>query len=131
VRVLLDTHIAIWAINDDPKLSVAARNIINDANAVILVSTVTIWEISIKHALGQKRKDAVPFTGGAALKIFRQYDFEMMDIVPEHAEMVDELDLIHGDPFDRMLIAQAMHEGLTLLTHDKKLANYGDFVMVV
>jgi PIN domain nuclease of toxin-antitoxin system len=129
MRVLLDTHIAIWAINDDARLSVPARKIINNANMAILISAVSIWEISIKHALGQKRKDAVPFTGDAALKIFRQFDFEMIDIVPEHAALVDELELIHSDPFDRMLIAQARYEGLQLLTHDKMLAAYGDFVI--
>jgi PIN domain nuclease of toxin-antitoxin system len=131
VKVLLDTHIAIWAIIDDPKLSAAARKVINNQNTVVVISAVSIWEISIKHALGRSRNDAVPFTGAAALRIFRQFDFEMIDIVPEHAAVIEELRPIHADPFDRLLVAQAMHEGLTLLTHDHALSAYGDCVMVV
>ena len=131
MRILLDTHIAIWAINDDKKLNAPARKIINNPDAAIMISAVSIWEIAIKHALGRARDDAVPFTGADALKIFRQFDFEMIDIVPEHAAMIEELAPIHGDPFDRLLVAQAMHEGLTLLTHDQTLSAYGDFVQVV
>ncbi len=131
MRVLLDTHIAIWTINDDPKLSRVARTIIADVNTDVIISAVSIWEIAIKHALGKDRKDSITFSSDAALKIFQQYDFELIDVTAEHAAMVAHLAFIHGDPFDRMLVAQAQHEGLTLITHDKKLAAYGDFVIVV
>jgi PIN domain nuclease of toxin-antitoxin system len=131
MRFLLDTHIAIWTINDDPKLNKVARKIIENADANILISAVTIWEISIKHALGRDRKDAISFTGSTALKIFQKYDFDIIDITAGHAALVDDLAPVHGDPFDRLLVAQAIHEGFTLLTHDAKLAEYGDFVMVV
>ncbi len=91
----------------------------------VVVSVVTIWELSIKRSLGK-----LPGTGSFSQMIQRS-GFETLTVQAEHAEAVEHLPHLHGDPFDRLLIAQAMHEGLTLVTHDRALALYGVPVLLV
>jgi PIN domain nuclease of toxin-antitoxin system len=101
-----------------------------DAEAVF-VSAVTIWEIVIKHALGRSGRSRMPFSGVEAIAEFRAAGFEFLNITPEHTAAVGELRDLHGDPFDRLLIAQAMSEPLILLTHDRAVAAYGDTIVLV
>ena len=131
MRLLLDTHIAIWAIADHPSLSVKARNLINDLDNTIVVSAATVWEIAIKHALARGGVNDMPISGDEALGFFRQAGFEMLDISPTHAAAVETLSPLHGDPFDRLLVAQAMTVPLRLVTHDQKIAAYNDSIIVV
>ena len=126
MRLLLDTHIALWAVADDPKLSSKARDFISDASNDKIVSVASIWEIAIKHALTRRRANGMPISGGVAARFFEAAGYEFLHISPDHAEAVDGLPQLHGDPFDRMLVAQALFEPLRLLTHDPGVAAYSE-----
>jgi PIN domain nuclease of toxin-antitoxin system len=128
MRLLLDTHIALWAITDSPALSSAARLYILAPNNEIYVSAVSIWEISIKHGLGRGN---MPISGREAAEYFMQAGYMNLDISSHHAVYVESLPLHHADPFDRMLVAQALSEPMRLLTHDKEIAAYSDTVILV
>jgi PIN domain nuclease of toxin-antitoxin system len=131
VRLLLDTHIAIWLVNDDPKLSSKIKEIISAVEDGIFVSAASIWEISIKYALQKRNRNIMPFSGAEALEAFQLTGLYLLNVTPTHAAAVDALPSLHGDPFDRLLISQARHESLHLLTCDRALADYGDFVLIV
>ncbi len=88
------------------------------------VSAVSIWEIAIKFALG--KETAPPFSGAEAIGHFIRASFDLLSVTPEHAATVGTLPLHHGDPFDRLLVAQALTEPLRLVTADKKIAVYSD-----
>lgn len=129
MRLLLDTHIALWAIADDPKLPAKARALIADAENTIAVSAASVWEIAIKHSLG--RANVMPISGTQALKYFRDAGYDLLPVTAAHAAAVERLKLRHADPFDRMLVAQALSEPLTLLTHDKQVADYDKAIVLV
>lgn len=128
MKLLLDTHIALWAITDDPKLSPRARELIVTPRNLVWVSAVSIWEISIKHGLG---RGDMPISGSDALEFFRQAGYRMLPVSPEHAAAVEALPSHHTDPFDRLLVAQSLTEPLRLLTHDANVARYSDTVILV
>jgi PIN domain nuclease of toxin-antitoxin system len=103
-----------------------------DEDATLIgVSAISIWEVAIKWALRKGRSDDMPLSGREFLPALKRAMIEPMPIQPIHAAAIDDLPLLHGDPFDRLLLATARHEGMTLLTHDAKLGEYGDFVLVV
>ena len=133
MRLLLDTHIALWAASDDAKLSRAARVMIGDPENTILVSTIALWEIAIKQALRGRRvvKDPLPLTLADAIEAFNKSGFDVLDMTPDHVQALAILPLYHGDPFDRMLVAQARAESLSLLTNDRKLPAYSASVIAV
>ncbi len=118
MNVLLDTHVLLWWLADDPSLPPAARAAIADTRSTVLVSAASVWEISIKQAAG--RLDAPD----DLLEALQQSDFDTLPITAEHAEAAGRLDPHHADPFDRMLIAQARAEGLTLVTVDRRFVDY-------
>jgi PIN domain nuclease of toxin-antitoxin system len=124
MRVLLDTHLLLWALGSPSKLPAAARKLIDDAN--VYVSAATIWEVSIKATLGKLSAD--PREVLAALE---PAGFLELPVTGAHAARVVDLPAIHRDPFDRLLIAQALTEPMRLLTNDAALAVYGDIVTVV
>ena len=118
-RLLLDTHVVLWWL-DDPELIVApAREAIADGDNDIFVSAASAWEVAIKTALG---KLSAPQDFEAALEAA---GFAALPITVRHALTVRELPAVHQDPFDRMLAAQARAEGLTLVTRDTRLGQYG------
>jgi PIN domain nuclease of toxin-antitoxin system len=123
VRVLLDTHLLLWALSQPSKLSPATRKQIVDAE--VYVSAASIWEISIKSALGKLAAKASDVLAGV-----EPAGFSMLPITGEHAAKVSELPMLHKDPFDRMLVAQASVEPMLLLTNDETLRGYGSFVTV-
>ena len=127
MRILLDTHIALWAVTGHASLSQSARKTILDADEVF-VSVASTWEIAIKHALG---KGDMPVSAEQALQAFRDAGYVMLDIRPEHTLKVEQLPPIHKDPFDRMLVAQALWEPLILVTCDPLVAKYGPGVLRV
>lgn len=127
MRLLLDTHIALWAITDDPALPQAARSMIANPDHSVYVSAATIWEISIKHAL---KRLSMPVSSAEAVHFFRLSGYKFLDVSPEHAAKVATLPSFHQDPFDRMLVAQARTEPLVLITHDRKVAAYGEPVLL-
>jgi len=128
MRLLLDTHIALWAITDSPALPAEARRLILDSRNEIYVSTATIWEIAIKYGLG---RGTMPISGREAADYFDLAGYMTLDISKEHAVYVESLPPHHVDPFDRMLVAQALSEPMRLLTHDRQLAAYSDTVILV
>jgi len=128
VKLLLDTHIALWAITDDPKLPQAALSLITSANNEIIVSAASIWEISIKHSLGRGN---MPVSGNEALGYFQEAGYRLFPVSADHAASVETLPSIHADPFDRLLIAQAICEPMRFITHDALLSRYSELVMVV
>lgn len=130
MRLLLDTHIALWAIVDDPRLPEVAATLIGDETNEIVVSAASIWEIAIKHRLARGRPSDMPVSGIEAQRYFEEAGYALLSISADHAAAIDGLPLIHGDPFDRMLIAQALHEPLRLLSCDAVLAGYGDMVLL-
>lgn len=125
MRLLLDTHIFLWAVAGAPQLKPAARRLIEDADEVH-VSAASIWEVAIKTRLG--KLDADPQQLAAAIEAS---GFIQLPVSAAHAAGVRQLELHHNDPFDRLLIAQALAEPLKLLTVDAVLAKYSDIVLVV
>ncbi|MDO5057541.1 MAG: type II toxin-antitoxin system VapC family toxin [Lautropia sp.] len=128
MNLLLDTHIALWAISDSPRLSGQARKLILSTENRIWVSAATVWEIAIKHAL---RRGQMPLSGEQALGYFRQAGYALLPIKPEHAAAVDNLSALHHDPFDRILVAQARVEPMRLVTHDATVAAYDVGIILV
>ena len=125
MRLLIDTQIFIWAVMDSPKLGLKAREIILSADEVI-VSAASIWEIAIKTKIGKLEGDPAEFVEAIATSGFRE-----LKISGVHSAKVHELPLHHRDPFDRILIAQALEENLTILTHDHAFVSYDVPIMKV
>ena len=128
MNLLLDTHIALWAITDSPRLSAQAREWIESPRATVWVSAATVWEIAIKHGLG---RGDMPVSGQEALDYFRQSGYRLLAVQSEHAAAVETLPAHHADPFDRILIAQALTEPMRMLTHDSTVARYLDTIIQV
>lgn len=128
MNLLLDTQIALWAITDSPKLGAKARELILSQNATIWISTASLWEMAIKHSLG---RGDMPVSAEDAMRYFRESGYRFLPIEPEHAAAIEKLPPYHQDPFDRMLVAQAMTEPMRLLTRDAQLPAYGDWVEAV
>jgi PIN domain nuclease of toxin-antitoxin system len=121
VNILLDTHIFIWWNDSPDKITKKARHVIEDQSNTIYISAVVIWEMTVKAMLGKLDSPDDP------LAIAVQEGFVPLPITAEHALKLKTLESYHSDPFDRLLIAQAKHEGFTLLTHDKTVMSYADF----
>jgi len=128
MQLLLDTHVVLWALADDPDLPDRARTLISDERNTVWVSAVSIWEIAIKHALG---RGDMPISGEDALGYCRSAGYRWLDMRPEHAAAIESLPPIHGDPFDRLLVAQARFEPMRLLTHDRTVARYDASILLV
>jgi PIN domain nuclease of toxin-antitoxin system len=118
VKVLLDTHMLVWWLADAKELSAAARAIIAAQENAVFVSAASVWELRIKEAIGKVK---LPADFG---EVLAAQPFEKLAVTVAHAHEMKELPLHHRDPFDRMLIAQARSDGLTLLTHDEVVAKY-------
>lgn len=128
MNILLDTHIALWAITDSQRLSDSAKEQIAHPKNKIWVSAVSLWEIAIKHSLG---KSDMPVDAKQALSYFQQAGYHMLVIEPEHTLAIADLPNHHQDPFDRLLVAQAITEPMRLITHDANIIKYGDMVIGV
>jgi PIN domain nuclease of toxin-antitoxin system len=124
VRVLLDTHLLLWALSSPEKLSKRARQRIDSSE--VFASAASIWEVSIKSALGKLKADPNEVLAGV-----ESAGFNHLPIIGGHAAKIAELPPIHKDPFDRLLVAQARFEPMILLTDDDVLGGYGDIVEVV
>jgi PIN domain nuclease of toxin-antitoxin system len=128
MNLLLDTHVALWAITDSPRLSQNARQLIEAPHASVWVSAVSVWEIAIKHALA---RGDMPISGQEALSHFQSSGFRMLAVEAEHAVAVEQLAAHHQDPFDRLLVAQALTEPMRLMTSDAAVARYSDSIVMV
>ena len=128
MRILLDTHIALWAIADDSRLKPAARALIQAPDNLVAVSAASVWEIGIKRALG---RGEMPVSAAEAIGYFRAAGYVLLSISADHAAAVEALPPIHADPFDRLIVAQALAEPLILITHDDTVARSSDSIMRV
>jgi PIN domain nuclease of toxin-antitoxin system len=115
---LLDTHVLLWALDDNEKFQPAHREIF-DSSEPIFVSAVSILEIAIKKSIGKAIFDR------DILSVIRQKRVPVIPISETHAHLVGELPFHHRDPFDRLLIAQALVERMTIMTVDREFAAYG------
>ena len=125
MKLLLDTHILLWVMQIARALEREARRLIEAAEEVH-VSSVSLWEVSLKVGLGKLKVDLDRFDDR-----LEQIGFLALPVNWAHARQVRRLPPLHSDPFDRMLVAQAISEPLHLLTHDRLLAPYSDLVTVV
>ena len=125
MRILLDTHIFYWLIYDQHKLPSAARTILDEADAVF-VSAVSLWEIAIKVRVGKLKAD-IP----ELISSLEAANLLELPVLARHTPLVSILPLHHADPFDRLLIAQAITEPLLLLTADPQLKQYSELVILV
>lgn len=128
MNLLLDTHIAVWALNDDPALSEKARGLILDPDNTVYYSAVSVWEVLLKHA---RRPDDIPFNERDFAQACQQAGFFPLDLKDRHILQVSTLvrssgAAEHNDPFDRLLLAQAKAENLRFLTHDSLIPGYGE-----
>jgi PIN domain nuclease of toxin-antitoxin system len=120
VKLLLDSHAFLWWLTEDSKLGTSAREVVADPSSIVHVSAATIWELAIKASLGKLElgdSDLVEEIG--------ENDFVDLPMTARHARAAATLPRHHDDPFDRMLIAQARLEGLTVVTRDPAFRSYG------
>lgn len=122
MRLLLDTHALIWSLNDSPRLGSQARDLIADGRNEVWVSTVSFWELAIKRRAGKSMEVDLPMV----LDVLPVADFRVLYLKPAHAQALDRLQVVpgHRDPFDHMLVAQAIAEDLVLMTTDRYVPRY-------
>jgi PIN domain nuclease of toxin-antitoxin system len=118
VKLLLDTRVLLWALESPATLRAETRAKIENPRTVVLVSAVSAWEIGVKTSVGKLRAPA------GLVDQLREKRFTPLHATMEHGLRVAELPLLHGDPFDRLLVAQAQLEGLTIVTGDPRIAAY-------
>lgn len=125
MKILVDTHLVLWWAMDNPRLSAEARGLLADPENTIFVSAVNLWEIWLKKGLGKLQ---IPDDFADALW---KEAFEPLPLTVAHAASIAALPWLNRDPFDRMLIAQALSERLVFLTADSQLSVYGSPVRIV
>jgi PIN domain nuclease of toxin-antitoxin system len=128
MKLLLDTHIVLWAAGLPEKLSESARTLLTTPGNVLFFSAASIWEIVIKRGLG---RDDFKVDPRRLRKMLIVHGYTELPVTAEHAFTVETLPLLHKDPFDRLLLAQACAEGMMLLTVDASLLQYQEFVLAV
>jgi PIN domain nuclease of toxin-antitoxin system len=126
MKVLLDTHILLWALSNDPKLPPQAREMIENPSNEIFFSLLSLWEVQIKHSL---HPEALPLNAQALWEYCQQAGFPCLTLKPAPVFSLENLQRSpeappHKDPFDRLLICQAASENIVFLTHDKLLSFY-------
>jgi PIN domain nuclease of toxin-antitoxin system len=124
MKLLLDTHVYLWWLLEDRRLIRKVRHTISGRRTTVYISAVNIWEATIKVGLGRLELQGQDLTAEILANGFLE-----LPVSAQHAQAVGQLPLHHRDPFDRLLIAQAHCEGLTLVTHDKAFAAYGNVVL--
>lgn len=125
MQYLLDTHVLLWAINGDVQLGARAQAILNDPSNRVHVSVVSLWELMIKERTGKLQMPPNLF------ERLRKKHQHILSVSLDHVEVVRGLPLHHKDPFDRLLVAQAHAESMTLLTRDHQLQRYPIATMLV
>jgi len=131
LRRLLDTHVALWAVTLDPRLPREVERLIRDPSVDVYLSAASLWEVAIKSSLPGPRAGGMPVSAGDLAHWLARTDIEVLPVTEAHALAVETLPRLHGDTFDRLLVAQALCEPMTLITHDKALAGYGALVKVI
>jgi len=121
VKLLLDSHLLLWAALFPERLSEAARILISDPHNELLFSAASIWEITVKYL---RRRDDFRVDPRVLRRLLLDHGYAELPVTSEHAVTIDSLPSLHKDPFDRLLLAQAISEGIILLTADAQLARY-------
>lgn len=121
-RLLLDTNVLIWTVSEDDQISTRARRVIASSTSALFVSVVSVWELALKHQAGKLRFE------GPLEEILDQILYHspwtILPMSAEHLLPLATLPMLHKDPFDRLLIAQARHEGMTIVTSDETIPKY-------
>ncbi|RJG55919.1 type II toxin-antitoxin system VapC family toxin [Sphingobium terrigena] len=120
MKLLIDTHILIWWLEDSPRLGQKARFRLSNPQNVVLASVVSLWEITIKWRVGKMH-----LPGSAFADVLREQNVDLLAVTSAHVAAVEMLDFHHGDPFDHLILAQAQAEGATLMTNDRQMTAYG------
>jgi PIN domain nuclease of toxin-antitoxin system len=128
MRLLLDTHILLWAAGEPQKLSESARTLLKTPENNLFFSSASIWEIVIKLGLGREDFRVDPYR---LRKMLIAHGYTEIAVTSEHALKVYSLPFLHKDPFDRLLVAQARTEGMLLLTGDLSVSQYSESVLAV
>ena len=118
MKILLDTHVLVWALSSPEKIKPKVQDLLVDTDNIVFVSIASLWELQIKKSLN---KISLP---DDFISQLQENGFELLDINYKHIVKLDELPLIHRDPFDRMLVAQTIHENLSLVTNDLEIMKY-------
>ena len=121
MKLLLDTHVLLWAANEPNRLSPVARRLLESEENELLFSAASLWEVAIKRGRG---RDDFRVEARLLRRSLLDNGYSELPIISEHVVAIDSLPSIHKDPFDRLLVAQAMVEGITLLTLDPVVAQY-------
>jgi PIN domain nuclease of toxin-antitoxin system len=122
VKVLVDTHVFLWALLHDHRLTAKAKQVLSSDEHELVFSLVSLWEIAIKIKLG--KLNAIGSSVGYIRDEMEAYGMELLPIRYQHFLQLEALPAHHGDPFDRLIVAQAVAESLPILTHDRKLSRY-------
>ncbi|MDE7342167.1 MAG: type II toxin-antitoxin system VapC family toxin [Lachnospiraceae bacterium] len=132
MKLLLDTHIILWALDDNPKLTGRARDLILDVENDIYYSSASIWETTIKY---MAKPDKICISGSRMSDLCREMGYRMLPIMDEHIKALETLVYhnryqVHNDPFDRIMLAQAKADGLKFVTHDSKIPFYEESCVI-
>ena len=128
MKLLLDTHLLLWAAGDPNRLSREARRLVDNPNNELLFSVASLWEVAIKRGLG---RDDFKLDARVLRRGLLDNGYSELPIISEHVVAIDSLPSIHKDPFDRVLVAQATVEGITLLTTDSVVSKYPGPIRIV
>ncbi len=131
MNLLLDTHVALWTVTDNARLDQSARALIERDDAEVFVSALTIAEIAIKFSLNRGHPGDMPLKPERALELFQLSGMSIEPLTAEHALLVGRLPFLHRDPFDRLLVAQALAGGYRLVTSDQTVASYSPSIILV
>lgn len=132
MKLLLDTHIILWALDDNPKLPEQAKALIMDADNDIYYSAASVWETTIKY---MSKPDKIRLSGSQLSKLCQKMGYHILPITDKHVAKLETLifhnkDQVHNDPFDRIMIAQAKADGLKFVTHDSKIPFYNESCVI-
>jgi len=120
MRLLLDTHALMWWLEDNPRLGPRARQRLADPDNEVIASMVSLWEITIKWRIGRMHQ-----SGSAFAALLDEQGLAPLTVERAHILMLEQLPLLHGDPFDHLLLAQASAEDATIVTNDRHMTAYG------
>lgn len=127
MNVLVDTHVVVWAFSEPGRLPERIRRLLETGARSVFVSHVSLWEIAMKYPLA--RRDAPPRSAPETLQDVVEAGFDLLPLDLAHILAFARLPGLQGDPFHRMLVAQALTEGLHFVTHDRRLAAYSDTII--
>jgi PIN domain nuclease of toxin-antitoxin system len=131
LRLLLDTHLAVWLVTEPERIPRRAHDLLMEPSNQVFGSAVAVWEVAIKHSKRVREGQSGIVSGQELLDELGRAGLPLLSVTAEHAAMLDHLPPVHNDPFDRLLVAQAQAEPMRLLTVDTVLGAYGAAVLVV